>query len=149
MDEVTGQDAGQIAGRDEAAPGEAAQPAPVAAPPEAPVDTTAQVVEAPEQVTAPPADLGQPPQPPEVQQQAIALPVEQAPRPITEQAVPGFLVGSEVARARHIEQPGFEDQLSLLDRDQGLKRKVFIAMSVVLGVFIGGMIAGAVVGIWI
>lgn len=54
-----------------------------------------------------------------------------------------------MARARHIDQPGIEDQLSLLDRDRGLKRKMFIAVSVVLGVFIGGMIAGAIVGIWI
>lgn len=82
-----------------------------------------------------------------VTEQQVPEPSAVEPRP--QAPSPGFLVGSEVARARHIDQPGFEDQLSLLDRDRSLKRKLFIAVSVVMGVFIGGMIAGAIVGVWI
>jgi uncharacterized protein with NAD-binding domain and iron-sulfur cluster len=160
MDEVTGQDTQQDAGQQVPGQADAGSQGAQQAPPQPPAVT--------EQQAAMKGPVAQPEQPPAVEQYAQPptpepanaaigsgtnatplTPEQPEVRPGPEPESPGFLVGSEVARARHIDQPGFEDQLSLLDRDQGLKRKMFIAVSVVLVVFIGGMIAGAIVGIWI
>jgi hypothetical protein len=62
---------------------------------------------------------------------------------------PGFLEGAEVARAKPRVQPGFDEQLQLLKTDAELKRKISIALLVILGVFVGGMALGAVLGIFI
>lgn len=60
-----------------------------------------------------------------------------------------FLHGTEVAHSRRIDQPGFYGQMSLLEQETALKRKVFTALIVVASVFVAGLIAGAVVGIFI
>ncbi len=62
---------------------------------------------------------------------------------------PGFLEGTEVARARRVSQPGFEEQMPLLERDIELKKKLTVALIVIFSVFFGGMIAGAVLGIFV
>jgi len=62
---------------------------------------------------------------------------------------PGFLEGTEVARARPRIQPGFDEQLELLKRDAELKKKLAIALLVIFAVFLGGMAIGAVLGIFI
>ena len=62
---------------------------------------------------------------------------------------PGFLQGMEVARVNPVEQPGFELQLPLLEQEPEVKKKLLIAMTVILGVFIAGLIVGAVLGIFI
>ena len=62
---------------------------------------------------------------------------------------PGFLEGTEVARARSRIQPGFDEQLELLKTDAELKKKLSIALVVIFAVFFGGMALGAVLGIFI
>lgn len=62
-------------------------------------------------------------------------------------ARPAFLEGTEVAR-RHT-QPGFEEQLPLLERDLELKKKLGIALLVIFSVFLGGMLIGAGVGYFV
>ena len=61
----------------------------------------------------------------------------------------GFLHGTEVARVSSTEQPGFELQLPLLEQEPEVKKKLFIALAVIFGVFLAGMIVGAVLGIFI
>lgn len=61
---------------------------------------------------------------------------------------PGFIEGTEVARARVI-QPGFEEQLPLAGSEPGIRSKLTTAAVVIAAVFFGGMIAGAVLGIFI
>jgi hypothetical protein len=60
---------------------------------------------------------------------------------------PYFLQGTEVAKARSIRNT--EGQLSLLAPEPDLRRKLIIATAVILSVFIVGMIAGAVLGIFV
>lgn len=62
---------------------------------------------------------------------------------------PGFLHGTEVAQSRRIRQPAFDQQLSLIERQQGLKKKLTVAVVVIVSVFLGGLVAGAVAGIFI
>ena len=62
---------------------------------------------------------------------------------------PGFMQGTEVACSKRYAQPGFDGQLSLLEREQGLKKKLMVALLVISSVFLGGMIAGAVLGIFV
>lgn len=62
---------------------------------------------------------------------------------------PDFLHGTEVARYRPVPQPGFEAQLSLLERDLELKKKLQIALIVIVSVFFAGLVAGAVMGIFV
>lgn len=62
-------------------------------------------------------------------------------------ARPAFLEGTEVARARR--QPGFEEQLPLLERDLELKKKLGISLLVIFSIFFGGMLVGACVGYFI
>jgi hypothetical protein len=66
-----------------------------------------------------------------------------------ERTVPGFLYGTEVARVNPMEQPGFELQLPLLEQEPEVKKKLAIALLVIFGVFLAGMIAGAILGIFI
>lgn len=47
------------------------------------------------------------------------------------------------------EQPGFELQLPLLEQEPEVKKKLTVALLVIFGVFFGGMIAGAVLGIFV
>lgn len=63
--------------------------------------------------------------------------------------VPGFLHGTEVARVNPMEQPGFELQLPLLEQEPEMKKKLAIALTVIFGVFLAGMIVGAILGIFI
>lgn len=67
----------------------------------------------------------------------------------TDETTPGFLQGTEVARANPMEQPGFELQLPLLEQEPEVRKKLMVALLVVFGVFLAGMAAGAVVGIFI
>lgn len=62
---------------------------------------------------------------------------------------PGFMYGAEVARMNSAEQPGFELQLPLLEQEPEVKKKLTVALLVIFGVFFGGMIAGAVLGIFV
>ena len=62
---------------------------------------------------------------------------------------PGFIHGTEVAQSKRRRQPGFEDQLPLLEREQGLKKKLTMALVVILSVFFTGMVLGAVLGIFV
>jgi hypothetical protein len=62
---------------------------------------------------------------------------------------PGFLEGTEVARARPRVQPGFDEQLQLLKSDAELKKKLSVAILVILGVFVAGILLGAVLGIFV
>ena len=66
-----------------------------------------------------------------------------------ENSSPGFLEGAEVARSRRTAQPGFEEQLPLLEKDLELKKKLTVALIVIFSVFIGGMIVGAVLGVFV
>ncbi len=66
-----------------------------------------------------------------------------------DQSMPGFLEGTEVARARRLSQPGFDGQLSLLEKDMELKKKLTIALLVVFGVFFAGMLLGAALGVFV
>ena len=59
---------------------------------------------------------------------------------------PFFREGNEVAKARRVRNT--EGQLSLLAPEPDLRRKLIIATAVILSVFILGMIAGAVLGIF-
>lgn len=61
---------------------------------------------------------------------------------------PSFKVGREVAQARRVRQPGFEGQLSLLEPELELKKKLKIALMVILSVFFVGLITGAILGIF-
>ena len=65
------------------------------------------------------------------------------------QPAPGFLEGTEVARARRLRQPGFDQQLPLLEKDMELKKKLTISLLVVFGVFFAGMALGAVLGVFV
>ena len=60
---------------------------------------------------------------------------------------PFFREGTEVAKARRVRNT--EGQLSLLAPEPDLRRKLIIATVVILSVFIVGMIAGAVLGIFV
>jgi len=62
---------------------------------------------------------------------------------------PGFLYGTEVARVNPGEQPGFELQLPLLEQEPEVKKKLAYALLIIFGVFLAGMILGAVLGIFI
>jgi hypothetical protein len=62
---------------------------------------------------------------------------------------PGFLEGTEVARARPRVQPGFDEQLQLLKTDAELKKKIRVAILVIFGMFVAGIALGAVLGIFI
>lgn len=62
---------------------------------------------------------------------------------------PGFLLGSEVAASARLRQPAFEGQLSLLEQQAEVRKKVYMALIVVTSVFLAGMIAGAVLGIFV
>ena len=62
---------------------------------------------------------------------------------------PGFLLGSEVAASARLRQPAFEGQLSLLEQQAEVRKKVYMALIVVASVFLAGMIAGAVLGIFV
>jgi hypothetical protein len=62
---------------------------------------------------------------------------------------PGFLEGTEVARGKPRVQPGFDEQLQLLRTDAELKKKLNVAVMVILGAFVGGIILGAVLGIFV
>lgn len=64
-------------------------------------------------------------------------------------ATPGFMYGTEVARVNPMEQPGFELQLPLLEQEPEVKKKLTVALLVIFGVFFAGMIAGAVLGIFV
>jgi hypothetical protein len=68
---------------------------------------------------------------------------------VTDNSEPGFLEGTEVARARPRVQPGFDEQLQLLKSDAELKKKLTVAILVILGVFIAGIILGAVLGVFV
>jgi hypothetical protein len=67
----------------------------------------------------------------------------------TQNTTPGFLQGTEVARHRPVSQPGFDEQLPLLEKDLELKKKLYIALVVIFSVFIGGMILGAALGFFL
>lgn len=67
----------------------------------------------------------------------------------TSTQTPGFLEGAEVARSRRLSQPGFEEQTPLLERDMELKKKLMVALIVIFSVFLGGMAAGAVLGVFV
>lgn len=67
----------------------------------------------------------------------------------TTEHAPGFLEGAEVARSKSLSQPGFEDQMPLLERDIELKKKLMVAFIVIFAVFLGGMAVGAVLGIFV
>jgi len=60
---------------------------------------------------------------------------------------PSFLEGTEVASRPR--QPGFEEQLPLLERDLELKKKLMIALVVIFSVFAAAMQIGAAVGVFI
>ena len=60
---------------------------------------------------------------------------------------PFFREGAEVAKARRIRNT--EGQLSLLAPEPDLRRKLIIAAVVILSVFVAGMIAGAVLGVFV
>jgi hypothetical protein len=60
---------------------------------------------------------------------------------------PFFREGTEVAKARRVRNT--EGQLSLLAPEPDLRRKLIIATAVIFSVFIVGMIAGAVLGIFV
>jgi hypothetical protein len=62
---------------------------------------------------------------------------------------PGFLYGTEVARVNPVEQPGFELQLPLLEQEPEVKKKLLVAFMVIFGVFLAGMIIGAILGIFV
>ena len=62
---------------------------------------------------------------------------------------PAFLVGTEVASARRLRQPGFDRQLSLLEQDYDLRNKLKIALIVIFSVFVAGIVVGAVVGVFV
>ncbi len=62
---------------------------------------------------------------------------------------PGFIQGTEVACSKRYAQPGFDGQLPLLKREQGLTKKLMVALIVISSVFMGGMIAGAVVRLFV
>jgi len=62
---------------------------------------------------------------------------------------PGFLQGTEVARVDAMNQPGFELQLPLLEQEPAVKKKLGMALLIIFGVFLAGMILGAVLGIFI
>ena len=66
-----------------------------------------------------------------------------------ENARPGFIHGTEVACSKRYAQPGFDGQLPLLERELGLKKKLMVALTVIFSVFLGGMIAGAVMGLFV
>jgi hypothetical protein len=62
---------------------------------------------------------------------------------------PEFLEGAEVASARRRRQPGFAEQLPLLEQDLELKKKLTVAVTVIASVFLGGLVAGAVLGYFV
>jgi len=62
---------------------------------------------------------------------------------------PGFIQGTEVACSKRYTQPGFDGQLPLLERELGLKKKLMVAFLVISSVFLGGMIAGAAVRLFV
>ncbi len=68
---------------------------------------------------------------------------------IENKSTPGFLHGTEVARIDSFEQPGFELQLPLLEQEPEVKRKLKTALLTIFGVFFAGMIAGAILGIFV
>ena len=60
-----------------------------------------------------------------------------------------YLLGTEVAHARRIDQPGFDGQMSLLGQETALRKKVITAVIVVLSVFVAGLMIGALAGYFI
>jgi flagellar basal body-associated protein FliL len=48
-----------------------------------------------------------------------------------------------------VEQPGFELQLPLLEQEPEVKKKLWIALLVIFGVFLAGMMIGAILGIFV
>jgi hypothetical protein len=78
-----------------------------------------------------------------------AVPVTGAPQGPPPATGPGFLLGAEVAKSARLQQPAFDKQLSLLDQEAALRKKMYLALIVIASVLIAGMIAGAVLGIFI
>jgi len=109
--------------------------------PPAPEGTAVATAAAPGQVTTPP-----PPAP-------IASPtgeVEAHRIEASDLAVaPGFLLGAEVARSARLQQPAADEQLSLLNQEAAFRKKLYLALIVIAAVFFAGMIAGAVVGVFV
>ncbi|MBK5092592.1 MAG: hypothetical protein JJE48_03635 [Actinobacteria bacterium] len=64
-----------------------------------------------------------------------------------ERDAPFFREGTEVAEAGRVRNT--EGQLSLLAPEPGLRRKLLISAGVIVSVFVVGMIAGAVLGIFV
>lgn len=64
-------------------------------------------------------------------------------------SAPGFREGTEVARYSPRPQPGFDEQLPLLEKDMELKRKLTIALVVIFSVFVVGMLIGALLGYFV
>lgn len=62
---------------------------------------------------------------------------------------PGFIHGTEVACSKRYAQPGFDGQIPLMEREQGLKKKLTVALVVISSVFLGGMAAGVVLGLFV
>lgn len=97
--------------------------------------------------------VGPVPAEPETSQEVVVdvAPVafEAAPEASPGAPPPGFLLGSEVARSARLRQPAFDEQLSLLEQQAELKKKIYLAVIVIASVFVAGMIAGAVLGIFV
>ncbi|PKQ27920.1 MAG: hypothetical protein CVT63_05395 [Candidatus Anoxymicrobium japonicum] len=68
---------------------------------------------------------------------------------IENREAPGFLYGIEVARFDPDGQPGFGAQLQLLRQEPDVKAKLTTATLVIFGVFFLGMLAGAILGIFV
>lgn len=62
---------------------------------------------------------------------------------------PVFRYGFEVAQSPKHRQPGFEDQLPLLQTELALRKKLMIAGLVILSAFMAGMLAGIIAGFFI
>jgi len=62
---------------------------------------------------------------------------------------PTFLYGVEVATSKRFKFKESEVQLSLLEQEEELRRKLFLAVLVVFSVFFAGLICGAILGFFI
>ena len=81
---------------------------------------------------------------------AVLIAAEPAAAPSAPYAPPpGFLLGSEVASSARLRQPAFDRQLSLLEQRAELKKKVYTAVIVIASVLLAGIIAGAVLGLFV
>jgi len=63
--------------------------------------------------------------------------------------VPSFLEGIEVAVSKRVRLLEYNGQLSLLEDDSELRRKLTLAFAIVTSVFFAGILTGIVLGFFV